>query len=141
MATYDVTEEVATIVAAGGVLITTSIGGQLSLEGIAVVQDGDTYECFGRRDQAAIEALAYRASAPAPAPRAVHLMEAPATDRQIDYIMDLLAAKARGGYLDEPGFVDHRGYILPDGRFDMDRLRSLTKAQASALISSLKGDY
>lgn len=59
----------------------------------------------------------------------------PATDRQINYLADLLNARRRSG--EEGGFAPIGVYYRADGRVNMDKLRSLTSAHASELISSL----
>lgn len=62
----------------------------------------------------------------------------PATDRQVDYIADLLNRRARMG--DGGGFEGSRLY-QDDGRVDMTKIRSLSRQAASEIIASLREDY
>lgn len=61
---------------------------------------------------------------------------APATERQVAYLADLL----RRGRHHEGGFVSTRG-LVENGRPVMAELRRLTRAEASRLIDSLTGQY
>ena len=56
----------------------------------------------------------------------------PATERQVAYIMDLLAARDRGD-------IDGGGWMY--GPTDRAGVERMSKAEASAYIGSLKGEY
>jgi hypothetical protein len=64
------------------------------------------------------------------------------TDRQVDYIAELLAHRVRSG--EGGGFFATGAFLIGEGdrtRIDMDAVRALTRRQASSLIDSLKGNY
>lgn len=64
------------------------------------------------------------------------------TDRQVDYIAELLARRVRSG--EGGGFFATGAFLVGAGdqtRIDMDAIRALSRRQASSLITSLKGDY
>ena len=60
--------------------------------------------------------------------------QGPATDRQVSYLADLLEERHRAGR--EGGFAKVDAYYTTDG-VDVAKLRTLTAAGASAMISSL----
>lgn len=59
-----------------------------------------------------------------------------ASERQVDYVVSLLARRTTEG-----GFAGEGGYYRADGSVDSDRVRSLTRAGASELITSLTESY
>jgi len=73
------------------------------------------------------------------AQRRAQSAQAPATERQVGYILDLLARRRRSG--EGGGFFSLRGLVDDTGRPDRDAIAALTRAQASALIDSLRGNY
>jgi hypothetical protein len=64
--------------------------------------------------------------------------DAPATDRQVDHIANLLRRRTRDG--DGDGFVSTKG-LLRGGRPVRAEIAKLTRQEASTLIDSLHGDY
>jgi hypothetical protein len=62
-----------------------------------------------------------------------------ATDRQVAYITELLARRARDG--EGGGFVGVSHLYAPNGTIDVDAVRALTKDAASQVITSLTGRY
>src|SRR5690606_18539485 len=62
-----------------------------------------------------------------------------ATERQVAYLVKLLARARRSG--EGGGFISTRGLYTADGNVNIDALRQLTVRQASNLIDSLKGSY
>lgn len=64
--------------------------------------------------------------------------EAPATTGQVNYLVTLLARRARSG--EGGGFVSTKG-LDSAGNVDRAALEALTVEQASALIDSLTGNY
>lgn len=63
-----------------------------------------------------------------------------ATPRQVEFIIDLIAQRISTG--DISGFTDISRFVADDGmRIDRQAIQGLTKAEASRLITSLKGDY
>lgn len=62
-----------------------------------------------------------------------------ATPKQVAYIADLLSRRFRDG--DTSGFMGVSSLITSTGAIDLDAIGALTRARASQLISSLRGDY
>jgi len=58
-----------------------------------------------------------------------------ATARQVDYLVDLLVARARAG--DGGGLVGCARFYADDGSVDTARVAALTRTEASQLITSL----
>src|SRR5690554_7068302 len=74
------------------------------------------------------------------AQRRAHAAQAPATERQIDYLTSLLVRRANTG--EGGGFVGGVDALVDaGGKVDVDALRRLTRPQASRLIDSLRGSY
>jgi len=74
------------------------------------------------------------------AQRRAHAAQAPATERQIDYLTSLLVRRANTG--EGGGFVGGVDALVDaGGKVDVAALRRLTRPQASRLIDSLRGSY
>lgn len=65
--------------------------------------------------------------------------EPTATGNQIEYIVSLLARRARSG--EGGGFMSTRGLYRKDGTIDRTAIAAMTRRNASALIDSLRGNY
>jgi hypothetical protein len=81
-----------------------------------------------------------KSSNPNPGPNArTTAAPRPATDRQIAYILNLLAARKRTG---EEGGMTPVGFLYDaDGHPNEQAVRKLTSAKASLVIDSLRGTY
>lgn len=144
MSTYDVTAQVKEILASGMTL--QQIADHINAGGNRwLITDGDELiqaTAWNRVSQDRIYTL--RDQVRAAAAREVErdlprpITTPMATDRQVDYLVTLLARKYRSGELD--GFASWTQYIT-DTEIDVKALRALTRDRASQLITSLKGDY
>lgn len=65
--------------------------------------------------------------------------ETPASQRQVDYIAELLTRRQRSGV--GGGFSGLVAGLYRGGQIDRDAIRALTKAQASEVIDSLTDRY
>ncbi|MEU7631677.1 hypothetical protein AB0C34_17065 [Nocardia sp. NPDC049220] len=63
----------------------------------------------------------------------------PVTDRQVDYLVKLLARRTTSG--EGGGFATTTGLYTADGNIDVNAVRALTKSAASNLIDSLTNRY
>ena len=99
---------------------------------VAYVEDGVAY-AYTRRDADKVEQIISRAAAEkAAADRVAAGQPAElATERQVDYIMSLIARRAAYGEAD--GFMA--------GPTTREAVAKLSKSQASAYITSMKGGY
>ena len=99
---------------------------------VAYVEDGVAY-AYTRKDADKVEQIIRRAAAEkAAADRVAAGQPAElATERQVDFIMSLIARRAAYGEAD--GFMS--------GPTTREEIAKLSKAQASAYITSLKGGY
>ena len=99
---------------------------------VAYVEDGVAY-AYTRRDADKVEQIIRRAAAEkAAADRVAAGQPAElATERQVDFIMSLLAFRSVSGEAD--GFVS--------GPTTREEVAKLSKSQASAYITSMKGGY
>lgn len=99
---------------------------------VAYVEDGVAY-AYTRKDADKVEQIIRRAAAEkAAADRVAAGQPAElATERQVDFIMSLVASRAAYGEAD--GFMS--------GPTTREEIAKLSKAQASAYITSMKGGY
>lgn len=136
MAAWTVTTEIATISAATGqdyTAIAADLGIYIGIERYAADGTIDGLFVSGRRDYERVEAAAAkwaRAMNPTPARPAASAGAPLATERQVSYILTILAR----------GAGDEGGYIS-GGPTTRDQIARLTRRQASDYIDSLTGRY
>ena len=99
---------------------------------VAYVEDGVAY-AYTRKDADKVEQIIRRAAAEKAAAERVAAGQPAelATERQVDFIMSLVARRAAYGEAD--GFMS--------GPTTHEAIAKLSKAQASAYITSMKGGY
>ena len=97
---------------------------------VAYVEDGVAY-AYTRRDADKVEQAIRLAALEKAAARRIAAGQPVATERQVDFIMKLLAWRGISGEAD--GFMS--------GPTTREEISKLSKAQASAYITSMKGGY